>query len=194
VVKIGCSISSCAYNSDGVCTSEEITIDENGVCLTYEKDTKQKTRIIGYYDLIELPSGRHIPVPLAIKRVGIKEVLKIPVAKRRRDGEFYFCEKCYEESCLLCDCQLEDEPCWWCDSNPYSFFRCKMHKPVTQSETNSKLAIFEILVKLGYHEFMKYIESAYGSLKGWIEVTPDGEFVGGLFPMGVITSVEDLYR
>ena len=190
MVKVSCEVDVCKYNSDGECSRENISIGETGCCQSYEKPT----RVIGYYDLIELPSGRHVPVPLAIKRVGIREVLKIPVSERKRDWTFYYCGKCFEEFCILCDCGSEDGNCYWCDSNPYSFFRCKLHNPIGKYETSSKLTIFEILIKLGYYDFMRYIESSYGMHKGWVEVTTSGEFVRGLFPMGVIEGVEDLYK
>ena len=98
-------------------------------------------RWIDYYDLIEFPSGKHIPVPLAIEHVGLREVLKIPVAEKKRDVDFYYCEECDHEG-----------------YEPYSFFRCQYHKPITKSETRYKLALLEAFIHAGMHEFLKYIE------------------------------------
>ena len=130
-------------------------------------------RIIGYYDLIELPSGRHIPIPIALRLVGLEEVVKIPVSNRKRGEYFYFCPKC-DEICRECneeiggyiDCEYE------CDIQPFSFYRCTLHRPLTEVESRAKEIIFEIMVKLGFHEFLKYIEAdlTYNTRKGWIEV------------------------
>jgi len=121
-------------------------------------------RVLDYYDLIELPSGRHIPVPLAIKAVGLEEVLKIPIAEKKRDGKFYFCEVCREYYCDYCEwfdsgISLEElkEKCKNCCAG-YSFFRCKRHKPLGKYESDAKLAVFEAMIKAGMHEFLKYIE------------------------------------
>lgn len=65
-----------------------------------------------YYDLIELPSGRHIPVPIAIELVGEEEVQKIPVSRRRRDENFFTCPLCKVTgfySGICSDCAATDE-------------------------------------------------------------------------------------
>lgn len=70
-----------------------------------------------YYDLIELPSGRHIPVPIARELVGDKEISKIPLSRKIRDEEFFECPQCGEPSFFKvyqCDyCGYEDEEPEW---------------------------------------------------------------------------------
>ncbi|WP_202320354.1 hypothetical protein [Archaeoglobus neptunius] len=63
-----------------------------------------------YYDLIELPSGGHVPVPIALELVGEKEIRKIPVSRRRRDDRFFYCPECDELSFF------KHTPCDHCDS------------------------------------------------------------------------------
>jgi len=116
-------------------------------------------RVLDYYDLIELPSGRHIPVPLAIKRVGIEEILKIPIAEKKRGWNFYFCEQCALEACEWCGETFcyGDPFCDYAYERGCSFFRCQRHKPIGKYETASKLAVFEAMIRAGMHEFLKYI-------------------------------------
>jgi len=47
-----------------------------------------------YYDLIELPSGRHVPVPIAEKIIGKESLGKIPVSRKVRDNNFFSCPVC----------------------------------------------------------------------------------------------------
>lgn len=137
-----------------------------------------KARIIDYYDLIELPSGRHIPVPVAIRTIGLEEVLKIPVANKKRNRTFYFCEKCREYYCeWYCYDDWSDDfgyaggDCSECLAG-YSFFRCMRHKPLGKFETQSKLAILEAMIHANMHEFLKYIETdeRYARTKGYVEI------------------------
>ena len=51
-----------------------------------------------YFDLIELPSGRHIPVPIAEQLVGQEKLAKIPVSRKKRDENFFSCPVCGEKS------------------------------------------------------------------------------------------------
>jgi len=65
-----------------------------------------------YYDLIELPSGAHIPVPIAKKLVGEEAVRKIPVSHKVRNELFFECPICGERgfySGLCPDCWLDAE-------------------------------------------------------------------------------------
>ena len=75
----------------------EITVDGK----VYSMEFKGKVNIDdidGYYDLIELPSGGHIPVPIAAKLIGWNEfeevVAKIPKSSKVRDEQFFTCPIC----------------------------------------------------------------------------------------------------
>jgi len=56
-----------------------------------------------YYSLIKLPSGRHIPLPLALRKeiVTFKDLKKIPLSRRKRDA-FYFTCLCGAKSFWHC--------------------------------------------------------------------------------------------
>jgi hypothetical protein len=45
-------------------------------------------RKLRFYDLIQLPSGKHIPVLPAIEMIGLDRILKIPISYQKRDGAF----------------------------------------------------------------------------------------------------------
>jgi len=132
-------------------------------------------RTLDYYDLIEFPSGKHVPVPLAIKRVGLKEVLKIPVAEKKRGWNFYFCEYCAMDVCEWCD-DIDCDGKTLCEEAyeaGCSFYRCMKHKPIGKHETESKLALLEAFINAGMHGFLKYIEihpDWRAISRGWIEV------------------------
>ncbi|ADC64691.1 hypothetical protein Ferp_0517 [Ferroglobus placidus DSM 10642] len=95
-----------------------------------------------YYDLVELPGGSHIPVPIAIQLVGIKEVAKIPVSRKVRNDNFFYCLECDE----------------------HSFFKCWEHyEPEIDVEEDLKLkeAVFVSLIRNGKHRKCRYIISIY---------------------------------
>ena len=126
-------------------------------------------RIIDYYDLIEFPSGRHYPVPKAIKEFGWNNILKIPVAEKKRDFRFYFCEACKEWFCSWCDeydCDGDNPDC----IAGYSFFKCRRHTAYGL-DTERKKALLEIFFRLGYHDLLRYIEVdpkvPYAGTKGY---------------------------
>jgi len=107
-----------------------------------------KERVIDYYDLIELPSGAHVPVPLALREgVPLSLILKIPVSRKKRTDEFYYCEKC--------------------DVQPYSFFRCAIHRPVSEEETRIKLKVLKTLIFCKQLRKLRYIENGSPWWKGW---------------------------
>ncbi len=65
-----------------------------------------------YYDLIELPSGRHVPVPIAEEIIGTKSLGKIPVSRKKvRDNEFFSCPTCGAKDfyASIRYCCVEDE-------------------------------------------------------------------------------------
>ena len=127
-----------------------------------------KVRRIDYYDLIALPSGRHIPVPIAIDLVGIRNVLKIPVSwKVLRDDRFYWCEECAEEAMLSGEIYEG------------SFFKCLWHHPPNEAENNLKYVVFrELILKKQYWK-LRYIQSLWSD--GFILVNENGKIVGKSF-------------
>ncbi len=117
-------------------------------CLNCSYKRRKTRRILDYYDLIELPNGRHIPVPIAIKLVGIKNVLKIPVSRKKRDEQFYWCDECAEESYE------------YGDDYYGSFFKCRWHKSESEEENMVKELALKLLVEQGKFRKLKYIETA----------------------------------
>ena len=64
--------------------------DESDMMGQYEMEYIQKARPEGYYDLIELPNGRHIPAPIAERLVGkaiIERILSSRAVQRFLSGE-----------------------------------------------------------------------------------------------------------
>jgi len=120
-------------------------------------------RRLDYYDLIELPNGRHVPVPIAIEAIGIRNVLKIPIAKEVRDDQFYWCNKCAELYPLY----------------EGSFFKCTWHNPESEKENEEKISILKRLVNQGEFKKLKYIVST--STGGYIFVNKEGKIVGRSF-------------
>lgn len=57
-----------------------------------------KYRYIGYYDLIQIEGVGHVPVPIALEKLGYEDILKIPISNRVRDDRFYRCGNCGRES------------------------------------------------------------------------------------------------
>ena len=117
-------------------------------CLKCNHKRRKTRRILDYYDLIELPNGRHIPVPIAIKLIGIKNVLKISVSRIKRDEHFYWCDECAKESYE------------YGDDYYGSFFKCKWHKSESEEENVVKELALKLLVEQGKFKKLKYIETA----------------------------------
>jgi len=88
-----------------------------------------------YYDLIELPNGKHIPVPIAVKLVGKSKVAKIPLAKRRRDNMFFYCPECGKTS----------------------FYKCWEHNSLDERVNEEKERYFLNLIKAGKYSKLRYI-------------------------------------
>ena len=144
----------------------------------------KRYRIIDYYDLIEFPSGRHYPVPKAIREFGWENVLKIPVAEKKRDLRFYFCQKCKEIDCDWCDgYDCDDRSCL----AGHSFFKCQRHNDYGV-DTGRKKALLEVFFKLGYHDLLKYIEvdpkTPYAKSKGYAIVAECEEIFTGVYLVG----------
>jgi len=128
---------------------------------------KMKVRRIDYYDLIALPSGKHIPVPIAIEIIGLKNILKIPVAKIMRNERFYWCEECAKEA---------EE---WGEFYEGSFFKCLRHSKDTQDDYELKyIALREIVRKKQFYK-LRYIRSLW--TEGCIYVDEKGRIVGRSF-------------
>jgi len=137
-----------------------------------------RKRVIDYYDLIELPSGKHVPVPIAIKEVGLKNVLKIPVSRKKKRGyDFYWCEQCQEEF------EAQGEPYMG------DFFKCKIHRPPSERKNKIKIAVFKELIRKKQYYKLKYIEvkKFYGYTGGWFEVK--GNKITKVSPFGKIHEV-----
>jgi len=150
-------------------------------------------RIVDYYDLIEFPSGRHYPVPKAIREFGWENVLKIPVAEKKRDLRFYFCQKCREIDCDWCDeYDCDDRSCL----AGHSFFKCKKHTEYG-SDTDRKKALLEIFFNLEYHSLLKYIEVdpkvPYARTRGYAIVAECEETSTGIYLVGEFRHALDVY-
>lgn len=106
-----------------------------------------------YYDLIELPSRRHIPVPIMARHVGWKVIDEIPQSHKVRDSKFFYCGRCHEQDLA------------WINEGykglPYrgSFFRCRDHRPVSKEEDLSKLRELQLLVDEDRLDAMSYIRA-----------------------------------
>jgi hypothetical protein len=82
-----------------------------------------------YYDLIELPSGGHIPAPMAHITIGMRALQRIPLSHRLRDDDFFFCQQCFDNQHGLM-------PPFW---KGRSFYRCREHHPISGEENGRKL-------------------------------------------------------
>ena len=111
-----------------------------------------------YYDLIELPNGRHVPVPIARGLLGGAIIDAIPVSKKVRDSQFFYCVQCDQYQTMidkLCHPQELIMPL----ENGHSFFRCKQHKPTTDEENAQKEAMLVRLVLNGMYRSLRYVEA-----------------------------------
>jgi len=89
-----------------------------------------------YYALIELPSGRHVPLPIALREkiVSSKDLEKIPLSRKRRDNKFY------------------TRPC-----GAYSFFKCPYWNEKNKDETKIKLLALQRLIREGQHKKLRLV-------------------------------------
>lgn len=124
---------------------------------------------VRYYDLIELPGGGHVPAPIALKLVGEENIKRIPVARRKRDDNFFYCEKCGQRSfyrhyhnsppdCDYCDEweYYEDDDCAnYCDW--YLEWEKKEKERKRNNRIKEKLLVH--LCRTGQHKKLRYIKS-----------------------------------
>ncbi len=102
-----------------------------------------------YYDLVELPSRRHLPVPMVGLIIGWEHLDRLARSPAVRDERFFYCGRCAEE--------LRE------GGNPQyygSFFRCRQHRPLRDGENESKWAELIRLQDEGRLDACRYIESA----------------------------------
>ena len=110
----------------------------------------EKEEDVGYYDLIELPSGAHIPAPVALELVGIQEISKIPVSKRKRDERFFYCPECGDHDFF------KHTPCTHCYD--YNCDECDV--PYLLDEYyRIKEAVFVRLIRERKYDKLRYIKA-----------------------------------
>ena len=126
----------------------------------YEADEYQMSEAFphpeDYYDLIELPDGHHVPVPIAKRLVGEKIVESIPVSRKTRGQDFFYCAPCDRLQTFI----IEKGVAYVGQTqNGYSFFRCKIHKPMTKEENQSKEDMLLRLILGGLYRSLRYVEA-----------------------------------
>ncbi len=112
-----------------------------------------------YYDLIELPDGHHVPVPIAKRLVGEKIVELIPVSRKTRGQRFFYCPACDEQQSRINEWLTEHHAKDLITKNGHSFFRCKTHKPTTKEENQSKEDMLLRLILGGLYKTLRYVEA-----------------------------------
>jgi len=138
---------------------------ENGIVTMNDWESEyypQTVRPEDYYDLIELPNGHHVPVPIAKRLVGEKIVESIPISRKTRGQRFFYCPTC-DQSQLKVEAIINREK-WtadlsipWIDG--YSFFRCKTHKPTSKEENQSKEDMLLRLILGGLYKSLRYVQA-----------------------------------
>jgi len=131
----------------------------NGLDMMGDYDTgyyPQTVKAEDYYDLIELPNGHHVPVPIAKRLIGEKIVERIPVSHKMRGQRFFYCT-----ACDALQKRLSEEGIAFIatDSNGYSFFRCKTHKPYTEGENEAKESMLLRLILGGLYKTLRYVQA-----------------------------------
>ena len=113
----------------------------NGLDMMGDYDTgyyPQTVKPEDYYDLIELPNGHHVPVPIAKRLIGGKIVEEI--LDRLTDPQ---------------NIPIPTIPF----QNGYSFFRCKTHKPYTEKENEAKESMLLRLILGGLYKTLRYVQA-----------------------------------
>lgn len=111
-----------------------------------------------YYDLIELPNGHHVPVPIAKRLVGEKIVEEIPQGRKVRDSKFFYCLQCDQNQTKF-DTLCFPQKLIMSNVNGYSFFRCKAHKPTSKQENEAKESMLVRLILGGLYKSLRYVEA-----------------------------------
>jgi hypothetical protein len=137
-----------------------MTGDDLDLMGEYEAEYLQAVKPEDYYDLIELPNGHHVPVPIAKRLIGQKIVESIPISRKTRGQRFFYCAQCDSLQRTL----AHDYPCPLDNpqppSNPgYSFFRCKTHKPTTKEENLAKESMLLRLILGGLYRTLRYVQA-----------------------------------
>jgi hypothetical protein len=112
-----------------------------------------------YYDLIQLPNGRHVPVPIAKRLVGSAIVEEIPMSRKVRDSKFFYCLQCDKHQTKI----LEEDGEFY-EHHPncgYSFFKCKQHNPQTEEDNRKKEAMLVRLILGGLYKTLRYVQAGY---------------------------------
>jgi hypothetical protein len=109
-----------------------------------------------YYDLIELPDGHHIPVPIAKRLVGERIVESIPVSRKTRGQRFFYCAPCDRLQTWITE---KGVSYIGSTQNGHSFFRCKIHKPTSKEENEAKESMLVRLILGGLYRSLRYVEA-----------------------------------
>ena len=112
-----------------------------------------------YYDLIELPDGHHVPVPIAKKLVGEKIIESIPVSRRVRNQRFFYCVQCDQSQTMVDRLYIAQGFLFPSANNGYSFFRCRTHKPQTPQENEAKESMLLRLILGGLYKSLRYVQA-----------------------------------
>lgn len=114
-------------------------------------------------DLIELPNGRHVPVPIAKRLVGTAIVEVIPVSRRVRDNKFFYCVQCDQLQKQIADYPLPtmhpDYQPGMRITNGHSFLKCRVHNQDTAEDTQKKYDMLVRLILTGGYKMLRYIEA-----------------------------------
>lgn len=119
-------------------------VQEHYTAYRNEQEGRIRMGRVSYYDLIELPSGGHVPVPMAVNIIGPAEVSKIPIdRKRKRDDWFFGCPVCSFGGPIS-----------------RSFFRCKVHSTRDEGEYNrAKEDELKRIIEAKHYRRLRYIRS-----------------------------------
>ena len=125
-------------------------------CNEWGPDYQPVMRPEGYYDLIELPNGRHVPAPIAERLIGEAIIERIPISRKHRNARFFYCPACDRMQTFV----TEHGVVWVGPSQDgYSFFRCKLHKPCTIEENKAKESMLVRLILNGMYKSLRYVEA-----------------------------------
>ena len=135
---------------------------ENGIVTMDDWESEyypQTVRPEDYYDLIELPNGHHVPVPIAKRLVGEKIVESIPVSRKTRGQRFFYCVQCDDWQTRMESTFAPAVRPYYANPHGYSFFRCKPHKPTSKEENQSKEDMLLRLILGGLYRTLRYVQA-----------------------------------